>query len=62
VRLGAEFGCLRLAGIAGAKKEAAMRDQKVREIMTPNPVCLPASATVVEAAEQMRANNKGDPR
>ena len=37
-----------------------MLDQKVREIMTPNPVCLPASATVVEAAEQMRANNIGD--
>jgi CBS domain-containing protein len=32
----------------------------VREIMTPNPVCLPASATVVEAAAQMRANHIGD--
>jgi CBS domain-containing protein len=32
----------------------------VREIMTPNPVCLPTSATVVEAAAQMRANNIGD--
>lgn len=37
-----------------------MLDQKVREIMTPHPVCLPASATVVEAAELMRANNIGD--
>ena len=51
-RLGAEFDYLRLAGIAGAKKEVGMLDQKVREIMTPNPVCLQASATVVEAAEQ----------
>jgi|KBSSwiStaDraftv2_1062776.scaffolds.fasta_scaffold62730_5 CBS domain-containing protein len=32
----------------------------VREIMTPNPVCLPTSATVVEAAAQMRANHIGD--
>jgi CBS domain-containing protein len=37
-----------------------MRQQTVREIMTANPVCLPGSATVVEAAEQMRANNIGD--
>ncbi|GIH08559.1 oxidoreductase [Rhizocola hellebori] len=37
-----------------------MPGQTVREIMTPNPVCLPSSATVVEAAEQMRANNIGD--
>jgi CBS domain-containing protein len=37
-----------------------MLDQKVREIMTPHPVCLPTTATVVEAAAQMRANNIGD--
>lgn len=37
-----------------------MPEQKVREIMTPNPVCLPTSATVAEAAAQMRANNIGD--
>lgn len=37
-----------------------MGQQTVREIMTPHPVCLPAGATVTQAAEQMRANNIGD--
>src|SRR5262245_66083369 len=32
----------------------------VREVMTPHPVCLPTTATVVEAAAQMRANHIGD--
>jgi CBS domain-containing protein len=33
---------------------------KVREIMTPNPVAVDASAPVMKAAEQMRQNNIGD--
>jgi CBS domain-containing protein len=34
--------------------------QKVRDIMTKDPVCLPDSATVTEAAEQMRRRDIGD--
>src|SRR5688500_11867512 len=37
-----------------------MLDQKVRDVMTRNPVCLPPSATVTQAAEAMRAQNIGD--
>lgn len=32
----------------------------IREHMTPNPVCLPATATVVEAARRMRDDDIGD--
>ena len=32
----------------------------IREHMTPNPVCLPASSTLVEAARQMRDADIGD--
>jgi len=32
----------------------------VREIMTPNPVTLPATSTVTEAAEAMKQHNVGD--
>jgi CBS domain-containing protein len=32
----------------------------VREVMTPNPICLPRDATVVEAAREMKMNDIGD--
>lgn len=37
-----------------------MIGDKVRDVMTPDPVCLPSSATLTEAAEQMRLHNIGD--
>ncbi len=37
-----------------------MQDLLVRDVMTPNPVCLPPSATLTQAAEAMRAQHIGD--
>jgi CBS domain-containing protein len=34
--------------------------QKVRDVMTPNPITLPASATAVDAAMAMRNDDVGD--
>ena len=34
--------------------------QKLREVMTPNPVTLPVKATVVDAARQMKNEDIGD--
>jgi len=34
--------------------------EKVREIMTSHPVCLPADASLIEAAKRMRDNDIGD--
>lgn len=34
--------------------------QKLREVMTPNPVTLPVKATVVDAARQMKNQDIGD--
>jgi CBS domain-containing protein len=42
------------------KEGNIMQGQLVRDLMTPDPVCLPESATLREAAEQMRANDIGD--
>ncbi len=34
--------------------------QKLREVMTPNPVTLPVKATVIDAARQMKSEDIGD--
>jgi CBS domain-containing protein len=34
--------------------------KSVRDIMTPNPICLPASTSIRDAARQMRENDIGD--
>jgi len=34
--------------------------QSIRDVMTTNPVTVPASATVIEAAKQMKAQDIGD--
>ena len=36
------------------------KTQKLREVMTPNPVTLPVKATVIEAARQMKNEDIGD--
>ncbi|MGH2394145.1 MAG: CBS domain-containing protein [Candidatus Limnocylindria bacterium] len=35
-------------------------DEKVRDVMTPDPIALPSTATLVEAARTMRDNSIGD--
>jgi len=47
------------AGRAALTKEDPMAD-RIRDVMTPNPQTLSASATVREAAETMRTNDIGD--
>ena len=34
--------------------------QEIREVMTPDPICLPADASVREAAASMRGQGVGD--
>jgi CBS domain-containing protein len=34
--------------------------QQVRDVMTPNPITMPATATAVDAAKAMRESNVGD--
>jgi CBS domain-containing protein len=34
--------------------------QPIREVMTPDPICLPAKASIQEAARTMRDHNVGD--
>ena len=36
------------------------KTQKLREVMTPNPVTLPVKATVIDAARQMKNEDIGD--
>lgn len=35
-------------------------NDSIRDVMTPNPLAMPASATVMEAAQLMRGNDIGD--
>lgn len=35
-------------------------DESIRDVMTPNPCAIPASASVMEAAQLMRGNDIGD--
>ena len=36
------------------------KTQKLREVMTPNPVTLPVKATIIDAARQMKEEDIGD--
>jgi CBS domain-containing protein len=50
----------RLTSGEPARRRREMTRETVRDVMTIDPICLPDSANIVEAAKRMRARNIGD--